>query len=89
MARFSEYMDYDYLPRKAMIAGLGDAFVENPQGELDYLSAKRFKFQPDDNRGSAFGRFLALQQNPNALMDASMKLPSNFEAFSQIARMGG
>lgn len=88
MARFAEYMDYDYLPRKAMTAGFGESFLQNPQDEVDYLAAKKFKFEPDD-RGSAFGTFLALQQNPNALIDARMKLPPNFQAFTQMSRMFG
>ena len=88
MARFAEYMDYDYLPRKALTAGFGESFLQDPQGELDYLAAKRFKFDPDD-RGNAFAAFLALQQNPNALIDAKMKLPPNFEAFTAMSRMGG
>lgn len=88
MARFAEYMDYDYLPRKALTAGFGESFLQDPQGELDYLAAKRFKFNPDD-RGNAFATFLALQQNPNALIDAKLKLPPNFEAFTAMSRMGG
>lgn len=88
MSSFSKYSDYDYLPRQAMTAGLGDVFQQNPQGEIDYLAAKKFKFEPDD-RGSSFNTFLALQQNPNALIDARMKLPPNFQAFTQMSRMFG
>ena len=87
MSRFAEYADYDYLPRKAQLAGVGDAFELNPEATTSYLEAKKYKFEPDD-KADLFSRFLMLQQNPSALAAAKMKLPPKFEAFTALAGLG-
>jgi len=87
MARFAEYADYDYLPGKAQLAGVGDAFELNPEAITSYLEAKKYKFEPED-RADLFSRFLLLQQNPNALAAAKMKLPPKFEAFTALSSLG-
>jgi hypothetical protein len=88
MSRFFKYADYDYLPSEALTVGIGDSFASEPQAETDYLSSKRFKFEPADS-ANLFGRFLTLQNNPEALAESKMKLPPNFQAFMAMSRMGG
>ena len=79
MARFSDYIDTGYLPGEVYSSGL-DAYSLFPQLKADYLSSKRFKFQPKDDTdsGERFQTFLALQQNPEALMSKDMQLPIGF-----------
>jgi hypothetical protein len=88
MSRFYKYSDYDYLPSEALKVGIGDSFLSEPQAETDYLAAQKFKFQPAED-GNLFGRFLALQNNPNALVESKMRLPANFQAFMAMSGMGG
>jgi hypothetical protein len=74
MARFSEYVDSnDYLPGDIYSAGLSD-YQLYPQLRTDYVNRKRWKFQSrkEDEDGTSFQTFLALQSNPEALMP---KLP--------------
>lgn len=73
MARFSEYVDSAYLPGEIRSSGLSD-YQLYPQLRSDYMEKKLWKFQPkEDNTGDLFQQFLALQNNPEALMP---KLPN-------------
>lgn len=73
MARFSEYVDSAYLPGEIRSSGLSD-FQLYPQLRSNYMEEKMWKFQPKkDNTGDLFQQFLALQNNPEALMP---KLPN-------------
>jgi hypothetical protein len=68
MARFSEYVDSNYLPGEIRSAGLGD-YQLSPQDKTEYMAKKLFKFQPgEDEGGKMFQRFLNLQRNPEGLM---------------------
>lgn len=79
MARFADYIDTGYLPGEIYSLGL-DAYSLFPQLKTDYLSSKRFKFQPKDDTdsGERFQTFLALQQNPEAFLQKDIKLPTGF-----------
>jgi hypothetical protein len=45
MARFSEYVDSNYLPGEIRSAGLSD-YQLSPQDKTEYMAKKLFKFQP-------------------------------------------
>jgi hypothetical protein len=58
MARFSEYVDSNYLPGEIRSAGLSD-YQLSPQDKTEYMAKKLFKFQPGkDEGGEMFQRFL-------------------------------
>lgn len=84
MARFSEYLDYDYLPGDVKFSGLSD-YRQRPQEVIDYLTEKQFKFSPADT-GTQFQTFLALQNNPLTLTEQAIRLPSNFETLLSLSR---
>lgn len=70
MTRFFEVIDNsDYLPGNIYSAGLNE-YQLYPQLRTDYINRKRWKFQPrkEDDDGTAFQKFLALQDNPDVLM---------------------
>jgi hypothetical protein len=46
MARFSEYVDSNYLPGEIRSAGLSD-YRLSPQAKTEYMAKKLFKFQPE------------------------------------------
>lgn len=76
MARFSEYVDSDYLPGEIRSAGLSD-YQLFPQDKTEYIAKKLFKFQPNkDATGDLFQRFLALQKDPEVLFKASTPMPN-------------
>jgi hypothetical protein len=76
MARFSEYVDSNYLPGEIRSAGLSD-YRLSPQAKTEYMAKKLFKFQPDQNKtGELFQRFLALQKDPEVLFKASTPMPT-------------
>ena len=76
MARFSEYVDSDYLPGEIRSAGLGD-YQSSPQEKTEYMTKKLFKFQPNkDVTGELFQRFLALQKDPEILFKTSAPMPN-------------
>jgi len=87
MARFSEYLDYDYLPGDIRFAGLSE-YRQRPQEVTDYLAEKKFLFIPEKNRGKRLQTFLALQNNPEALLTQTLNLPSNFESLLALSRSG-
>jgi len=87
MARFSEYLDYEYLPGEVYSSGLSDYRLK-PQTVIDYITNKRFKFDGDEDRGESFQNFLRLQANPNALVEAKMKFPQRFEDFMSLSSLG-
>jgi hypothetical protein len=84
MARFSEYLDYDILPGGVRFSGL-DEYRQRPQDVINYLTEKQFKFAPTDS-GTQFQTFLALQNNPLALTEKAIQLPSNFETLLSLSR---
>lgn len=61
MASFADYLDseYPYLP--------GEIYRRYPQD--------RFKFRSKKDAGDLFQTFLALQSNPQALIQSTMQLP--------------
>ena len=88
MARFFDYLDYkDVLPGEVSFAGLGEYFPQDPGSKTAYVAAKRFKFEPEE-QDSLFARFLALQANPNSLVEQKMKMPPKFALFSALASSG-
>lgn len=84
MARFSEYVDSDYLPGEIRSSGLSD-YQLTPQEKTEYMTKKLFKFQPNkDVTGDLFQRFLALQSNPDALFTGTARMPNTpFGSLSQ------
>jgi len=86
MARFSEYLDANYLPGEVYSAGLSD-YRSRPQEIIDYLADKKFKFKPEDD-GSYFQQFLALQNNPEALLVGKLNLPKRFQEFMAMSGVG-
>jgi hypothetical protein len=76
MARFSEYVDSNYLPGEIRSAGLSD-YRLSPQAKTGVHGGKKlFKFQPDQKKtGDLFQRFLALQKDPEVLFKASAPMP--------------
>lgn len=83
MARFSQYLDYDYLPGDIRRSTYGDA---SPFTSLSYELGKRFKFKPQsDIAGKYLQEFMAMNQNPNVLAEQSIRLPSDFVVFSQMS----
>jgi hypothetical protein len=92
MARFSEYVDSSYLPGEVYNSGL-DSIREDPQRVVDYLTDKKFKFKSAEDMGEAFPgasfqRFLNLQANPESLALNKMRIPQQFQLFSQLANLG-
>lgn len=87
MARFSEYLDASYLPGEVYTAGLSE-YRSRPQEVIDYLAEKKFKFNPEDDDGTYFQRFLALQNNPEALVQGKVKLPQRFQEFMAMSGLG-
>ena len=86
MARFSEYVDSDYLPGDVYSIGLSDSGLL-PQEKMTYMTNKRFKFKPNSDAGDSFQRFLALQNNPEALLMSGIQLPKGFtDAMSGFGR---
>lgn len=86
MARFSEYLDHSYLPGEIYTAGLSE-YRSRPQEVIDYLAEKKFKFNPKDD-GNYFQQFLALQNNPDALIQSKVKLPQRFQEFMAMSGLG-
>ena len=51
------------------------------------MTNKRFKFKPNSDAGDSFQRFLALQNNPEALLMSGIQLPKGFtDAMSGFGR---
>ena len=97
MARFSDYVDSSYLPGEVYNSGLSE-LREDPQRIVDYLTKKKFKFDDISDTGSIqdslvksgslFGRFLNLQNNPEALFTSKMRLPQKFQEFQALSNLG-
>ena len=86
MARYSEYISESYgpsniysgyLPGDVARAGTSQYRRTNtPMDITDYIASKRFKFSPDKeppDGGEKFQTFLALQANPDALVQNKLK----------------
>lgn len=86
MARFSEYLDSSYLPGEVYSAGLDD-YRAYPQLKTAYLAKKKFKFQPSEDEGEYFQRFLAMQNDPEIMAKLSMPLPNT--PFGNLADFSG
>jgi len=83
MSRYSEYLDQEYLPGEVYSSGLSEYRFE-PQAITEYIANKKFKFDPGNDDGSMFQRFLNLQANPESLFLSKIKLPENFQRFSNM-----
>ena len=74
MNSYADYAD-DYLPGDYYRQVYGSSY--SPQQLTQLKAAKRFKFIPKESEdgGELFQRFLALQNNPEALAFSAMNLP--------------
>lgn len=86
MARFSEYLDSNYLPGEIYSAGLED-YNAYPQLKTAYMAKKKFKFQPGKDEGQYFQRFLAMQNDPEIMGRLSMPLPET--PFGNLGEFSG
>ena len=87
MKYYAEYADSDVLPSEVYAAKFGEDMLFNPQSKVDYMMGKKFKFKPKET-GDLFQRFLALQNNPEALFTATAKMPDT--PFGNLGQyMGG
>jgi hypothetical protein len=76
MARFADYLDYDYLPGDVRRSSYGDA---SPSAILNYETRKLFKFKPDtDMAGKYMKEFAGLSGDPANLFNAGVRLPGDF-----------
>ena len=76
MARFADYLDSGYLPGEVWRGAYGEA---SPTSMLAYELGKKFKFKPNvDIAGEFMGEFMALNKNPDFLINSSINLPSDF-----------
>lgn len=88
MSRFSQYLDKDYLPGEVYESTLGAARFE-PVAVQQALAEKKFKFKPDQNDGTYFQRFMALQNNPELLSNQAFgSSPDFFKAMSMFGGSG-
>ncbi len=92
MARFSEYVDSNYLPGEIYSSGFS-SIRSDPQRVIEELTDKKFKFKSAEDMGEAFPgasfqRFLNLQANPESLALNKMRTPQQFQLFSQLANLG-
>jgi hypothetical protein len=78
MARYADYVD-SYTPGEVYSAGLDD-YQLYPQLRSAYLAKKKFKFQPESEEGAYFQKFLNMQNNPEAVLQESLKLPQGFQS---------
>lgn len=83
MASFADYIDTNYLPGDVYRAGTSE-YRDEPQAVTEYIAKKKFKFDPETDKGSLFQRFLNLQNNPGYLFLNKIKLPENFQRFSDM-----
>ena len=72
---FADYLDSDVSPGEVYRAKYGEGILFNPQGKVDYMTNKKFKFKPKET-GDLFQRFLALQSNPEALFTDTARMPN-------------
>jgi len=100
MSRYSEYISESYGPRNIYSGYLpGDVaragtsqYRRNntPMDITDYIASKRFIFSPDKeppDGGERFQTFLALQANPEALVENRLKNnPGFLNAISMLRR---
>lgn len=88
MARFADYLDSGYLPGEVWRGAYGEA---SPASVLTYELGKRFKFKPNSNMAGKFMQeFAQLSDNPNYLIESSMRLPSDFgQAMQYLSSFGG
>jgi|31_taG_2_1085359.scaffolds.fasta_scaffold21005_2 hypothetical protein len=87
MAGFIDYLDAGYLPGEVRRSSYGDA---SPFSALRYELSKRFKFKPQsDVAGKYMKEFSALSDNPDALVNASMDLPSDFVQMMNYLKSSG
>ena len=83
MASFADYLDTSYLPGDIYRAGTSQ-YRQEPQAVTEYIAGKKFKFDPGKDDGSLFQKFLNLQANPESLFLNKIKLPENFQRFSNM-----
>jgi len=71
MASFLDYIDNDYTPGEIYRGAYGGM---TPQQRLNIAQEKKRVFKSQDD-GDLFQRFLALQENPEALFTATARMP--------------
>ena len=82
MASWFDYSDREagYLP--------GEIYRSTGLAGKMMSGTKGWKFQPNDG-GSAFGKFLALSKNPDALAQGVMQMPGMKEMNQMATMLGG
>jgi hypothetical protein len=86
MSRFSQYLDNGYLPGEVYESLLGEARFR-PMDVVEARAEKKFKFSPVKDDGTAFQKFLALQNNPELLATQAMSSSPGF--FNAMSMFGG
>ena len=85
MARFSDYLDSDYLPGEIRRSTYETA-ATNPLVTTQYEANKKWTFRPESStKRVSFQDFLNWQNNPDAALSSQVKLPSKFLTFMQMA----
>lgn len=84
MARFSSYLDSDYLPGEIR-RSVYETAATNPLAVTKYETNKKWNFRPDSSvKGTSFQDFLNWQNNPDAALLSKIDLPSKFVTFMQM-----
>lgn len=87
MASFADYLDTGYLPGEVRRSSYGEA---SPFSILNYELSKRLKFKPTSNMAGKFMKeFSALSDDPNFLVDSSIRLPSDFSQMMNYLQSSG
>jgi|AACY02.12.fsa_nt_gi hypothetical protein len=87
MARYADYLESDVTPGEVQRSGYAEYFAKNPLLTGQYLTAKKFKFQPTD-KGGAFQNFLNLMSNPESIASKNIKLPAMYQLMNRLAEAG-
>ncbi len=92
MARFSEYVDSNYLPGEIYSSGF-NSIRSDPQRVIEELTDKKFKFKSAEDIGEAypgasFQRFLKLQNDPESLERNKLRTPQQYRLFEQLSNLG-
>ena len=83
MARYTDYLESDVTPGQVQRAGYAEYFANNPLLASQYLTAKKFKFQPAD-KGNTFQNFLNLMSNPESVASKNIKLPAMYQLMGKL-----
>jgi len=74
MYNYADYVDSSSLPGEVYSAGLS-SLDSDPFSKIRYIANRKFKFKPETDT-NLFQNFLALQSNPDALFEATAKMPN-------------